>query len=974
MDRQEDPSFPYRRGLLTVTFPGASPEHVNRQVIKPLEKRLTQVEEIVHIDATARQGIALIDIKLHDTLRLTDNAWDRVRIAIGAAGREFPQGVGTPELDDRLVGTSTVVFALTGAAPLALAEAAKRLRDDLLALPEVSTANLTGDPGEQITVALEDAAMLRYGITPATVITQLQQSNRVVPGGTLHIAGKSVAISPISDLRSVEEIGELPIALPDGSAVPLASIAEVYRSAEQPPREQVWWDGERAVAVEIRVRRDAVDIVTFGAQVRRAVDALRPAYAPIQIREMFFQPRYTEARLNSLGKSLIYSMAIIAALLFATMGLRLGLIVASILPMVALSTLAVYALGGGVLHQMAIIGMVIALGVLVDNAVVMTENAQWHLNRGLSPAEAAKASAATLAWPLLTATGTTVSAFLPLMLAKGDTGDFTRAMPVMITLALLISYLYAVTVTPLLARRFLRHHSDKPARGSTLLGRLMQLTHYSTRRPWRVIFIGVIGAAGAGSSALFIEHRFFPEADRNQVIIDLLLPEGTHLSATAQAAHKLETALRHRPGVLSVHGFIGGSGPVFYYNLTPKPSAPQRARLVVNSDALTRNQALIAWVDDFSRRQLPDVEVVAKVLQQGPPLSAPIVVRVYNPDAARLAEATETVFRALAAIPGGRSVRHDLGTGVPTVEYAALDTVARQLGTGRTGMAETLLGRTHGLPAGHFRGGDDPVPIRIRSPQGEHYDINTLESAMVYASIANTPLMQLATTRLTLEPGAIYRRDQRRLARVYADLQPGTVYSRVLHPLRAKLATLSLPAQTVIEFGGEVEESGKANAAIATVAPVGIILLLLLLLQQFKSFRRVGLILLTIPFALAGIFPGLMLLGFPFGFQTLQGVIALVGIVVNNAILLIDLMDRRLIEGADIKSAVEEAVQRRTRPILLTAATTLCGLLPLAFSGTTLWPPIAWTIICGLISSTLLTLLVLPAICTVLLAPKPVTA
>jgi multidrug efflux pump subunit AcrB len=659
-------------------------------------------------------------------------------------------------------------------------------------------------------------------------------------------------------------------------------------------------------------------------------------------------------------------MGIIAGVLFLAMGVRLGLVVASILPLVALSTLAVYHLGGGVLHQMAIIGMVIALGVLVDNAVVMTEQIQWHLNRFNSTWEAAARAVGTLAWPLLTATGTTVAAFLPLMLAKGDTGDFTRAMPVMIMLALVMSYLYAVTVTPLLARRFLRQREageGKPSRQLVFFSRL------ATTHPWRVLLFGLLLIAAAASTALLTEQQFFPDADRSQVVVDLILPEGSHLSATAQAARKLEEGLRSRPGIGAIHSFIGGSGPVFYYNLKPKSDAPQRARLVVNTDSLKRNAEVVAWVERFARIELPDAQITAGVLRQGPPVSAPIEVRVYHTEAGGLAEATAQIYRTLAAIPGSRAVHHDLGSGIPTIDYSTLDTVVQELGVGRSGLAETLLGRSQGLYAGEYRGGADPIPIRLRSAEGERHSLSALQTSNVYTDTGAVPVMQLATRRLELEPGAIYRRDQRRLARVYSELQPGRVYSEVLQPLQARLETLPLPPGTIIEFGGEAEASEKANSAIAKAMPVGMVLLLLFLLQQFKSFTRVGVILLTIPFAMTGVFPGLMLLGFPFGFQTLQGVIALIGIVVNNAILLIDLIDQRLAAGVTIEAAVQEAVQRRTRPILLTVATTLCGLLPLAFSETTLWPPLAWTIITGLIASTLLTLLLLPALCTLLLRP-----
>jgi len=971
MDRQEDPSFPYRAGLITVPFPGAAPDRIERLVLKPLEEQIAEVEQVHLIESTARQGVALVTVELAGSVYDTDSAWDRVRVAMDDARRDYPDGVGQARLNDRVIDASTVLLAVTGSDdPLVLVDAAKKLRKRMIGLDEVSSTNLFGDPGKQVTIAIDDAAIARYRLSPQRIANDIRANNSVAAGGTILLAGASVNLKPNTDYDSIDDIRATAIGLPGGGTVPLSAIAHVYESSAQPPRERVWFQGERAVAVEVVAVRETTDVVAFGRRVRAAAQEMRPELAPLQIEEMFYQPAQTEQRLANLTFNLLASIAIILGILFVFMGWRMGVIVAVLLPLVTLTAIALYALGGGVLQQMAVIGLVVALGILVDNAIVMTENVQWHLNGGAKPHDAAMRSVRELAGPLLAATGTTLAAFVPMLLADGNSADFIRALPITIMLALGVSYLYAVTVTPLISQRFLRAQARSRR---DLVQRLADgLAHVTARHPAAWLALGVAAIAIALGCMRFVDQEFFPKADRATVIVDITLPEGTHLTRTQQTARELEQALHRMTGVQTVHGFIGTGGPKFYYNLQQLPEAPQRARLVVKTDGLERNHAIIGAIERYSADHLPAADVVASVLSQGPPVTAPIELRVFNDDPQRLVEATETIFNAALGIAGTRDVRHDLGTGVPSLDYTIEPAVARSFGVTPVDVAEALRGRSHGLIVGQYRAGEDPVPIKLRSPEGEHFSPTSLQTTSVYnAQGGAVPLMQVAITRLAIEPGAIRHHNQRRVAHVYSELVEGHVYSQVLTPLKARVAELTLPAGTEVEYGGDAEESGKANAALFTAAPLGIALLLFFLLVQFNSFIRVGLVLLTAPFALVGVVPGLLLLQIPFGFQPLLGLFALTGIVVNNAIVLIDVIDDRWRHGTSLEAAIAEAVRRRTRPILLTTATTIAGLLPLAFSDTTLWPPLAWPIITGLLASTVLTLIVLPAVCQLTMKPAP---
>lgn len=971
MDRQEDPSFPYRGGIITVAFPGAAPDSVERLVLKPLEEQIAEVEQVHLVKSIARQGVAIVIVELAGSVYDTDSAWDRVRVAMDDARRDYPDGVGQAQLNDRAVDASTVLLAVTGSDdPQILRTAAKKLRKRMIGIDKVSSTHLFGDPGKQVTIAINDAAISRYRLSPQGIANDIRASNKVAAGGSILLAGSSLTLKPNTDFNSIADIRATAIGLPDGGTVPLSALAHVYASSVQPPRERVWYDGSRSVAVEVIAARETTDVVNFGHRVRAAVDDMRAELAPLQIQEMFYQPSHTEERLTNLTFNLLASIAIILGILFVFMGWRMGVIVATLLPLVTLTAIALYALGGGVLQQMAVIGLVVALGILVDNAIVMTENVQWHLNRGATAHDAARRSVRELAGPLLAATGTTLAAFVPMLLADGNAADFLRALPITIMLALSVSYIYAITVTPLLSQRFLRPQAT--TRRDPLQHLADKLAHVTGRHPGAWLALGIVAIVIALGGMRFVDQEFFPQADRALVIVDITLPEGTHLTTTQRTARILEQALRTVDGVQTVHGFIGTGGPKFYYNLQQQPQAPQRARLVVKTDSLERNGAVINMIEHYSADHLPAANVVASVLSQGPPTTAPIELRVFNRDPQRLVQATEQVFNATLAIDGTRDVRHDLGTGAPSLDYEIQPAVARSFGVTPVDVAQALRGRSNGLIVGQYRAGEDPVPIKLRSPEGEYFSPTALQTTSIYNALGNAvPLMQVATTRLAIEPGAIRHHNQRRVAHVYSQLVEGHVYSQVLMPLKAAVAKLELPPDTHIETGGDAEESGKANAALFTAAPLGLALLLFFLLVQFNSFIRVGLVLLTAPFALVGVVPGLLLLGIPFGFQPMLGLFALTGIVVNNAIVLIDVIDDRWRDNTPLPEAIAEAVRRRTRPILLTTATTIAGLLPLALSNTTLWPPLAWPIITGLLASTVLTLIVLPAVCRLTMKPPP---
>jgi multidrug efflux pump len=968
MVRQEDPRLPDFWGQVVAPYPGADALAVERLVLTPIEDALAEVSQIKSVEATAYDEVAVLRLELRGGVRDFNKAWDDVREALDKARRDFPKGAGEPVLDENMVDQDAVVLAVTGSADTqALLQAARRVKDRLQALPLVKRAHLIADPGEQVTIGLDDAAARRLGLTMQQLAQQLGSRNRIMSGGSLEVAGKSLRLRPLSEFSSVQEIAQTSIDLPNGLSVPLNEVARVHLGPKEPAAARMRLNGAMAVGVALVPRQD-INLVTFGRSIEEQVRLIGREIKPLAIQTVTFQPARTQARLAELNVSLMFGVLIVAGILIMVMGLRLGLVVTAVVPLVTMTSVAIYAWGGGVLHQISIAALVLALGMLVDNAIVMAENVQWRIERGQGRREAALGAVGELRTPLLGATLTTVAAFVPMLISSGPTAAFTRSIPVIIMLTLMVSYAYALVVTPMLAQMVLRPGSSRNLQWLERVG--AGAARYAARNPWLVL----TAASGLLVVSLLlarsVPRQFFPSADRNQILVDVKLAEGAHLDATDDAVRTVEKALLQRPEVTRVASFMGRSAPAFYYNVPRVPFSPHFAQLIVETRSVAANTPLIAFIRQTLRPALPQAELVTRKLEQGPPVQAPVEVRLSADRLEDLSQAATALTTALKATPGTLDVRHDLGPGAPTLRFRINDAAAARYGLSRVDIAGAIYGRTRGQSIGELYFGEDPIPVVVRSAAGEHMPVADLQAVDIPSPDGRlVPLAQVAHIEPVWQPAAVRHRNGRRLVTVSSQLKDGFTFTRVLAALQSRLQTLDLPKTVTVSFGGDAEGSGEANGEMMRNLPIGLLLLLGVLLAEFNSFRRVAIILATVPLAAAGVVPGLLIGAQPFGFMSFLGVIALVGIVVNNAIVLLEVVESQRQAGADIPTALQEAAARRIRPILLTSATTVAGLLPLALSPSTLWPPLASAMISGLISSTLLTLVVVPALYRVLLRP-----
>lgn len=964
MPRQEDPEIVSRWGTVSVTFQGADPESVERLVIEPIEDALADVDEIRFLDAEASEGFAYIGIALYDSVGPgdIDSVWKDIEDAVARVEADLPAGADEPYIDHGLSDVEAVVLAITGSDdPLVLRHAALDLRETLLDVSQVSRIRVIGDPGEEVVIGYDEATAAALGVSRGRLAGLLQARNVLRPAGSVLSGEKRATLTPRTEFRDLEDIEATPIPLPGGTAVPLSSVASIRRGPEAAAPEMMRFRGQRAVGLGIIAQNEG-NIVTFGKSVREKLAALRPEYAPLSIEEVTFQPDRVQERIDGLGDSLLMSMLVVGGLVLWSMGARMGIVVTLVVPLVVFSSLAFYAVAGGVLHQMSVAALVIALGMLVDNAIVVVESMIRRLDEGESHQEAAIGAVRELALPLFTATGTTVAAFVPMLLAEGAVGEFTRAIPILVTIVLVVSYVYAILVTPLIARWVLRPSKSTRSfaveRFSLMLGRVAMRRYH--------LVIGVVLGALAGVAALapLVEQNFFPGSDRNELLVTLELPDGSRIETIDDAAQTVESVLGEHPRVTSVAAFIGRSAPHFYYNVPTITRAPHFAQLLVTTRSEADNAEVGAFVRSVAEDRLPGVSVIAAPLEQGPGSAAPIEVRLRGDDMEDLRQAAQTLGAALEKIEGTRSVRDNMSLGIPNVDLRVDDAAAAAYGIARGDVSDALFGTTRGYAVGSVRtGDDDPVPVLLRSPAGEWTPIESLGGVEIDTPSGTfVPLAQFVHFDVAWRPARYRRRDGKRSVAVLANLREGVPYSVVVSELHRQLDSLDLPPNVTVSLGGEAEGAGDANAAMAAALPIGFLMLVGFLMVEFNSFRRVLIVLATVPLAAVGVIPGLIVGQQPFGFMSVLGVVALAGVVVNNAIVLLDVVEQRRRQGATIEEALVDSIGLRIRPILLTTGTTVAGLLPLAFSGAALWPPLAWAMISGLVASSVLTLVFVPAL------------
>ncbi|HMN92972.1 MAG TPA: efflux RND transporter permease subunit [Hydrogenophaga sp.] len=990
LGQDEDPPFTFRAMVVQAYWPGATAQQVAEQVSDRIERTLQEVPYADVIRSYAKPGEALIIFQLRDSSPPGEVAqiWTTVRKKIGDMRGSLPQGVAGPFFNDEFGDVFGVIYALQGEGftPAEKKQVADGIRQRLLDVKDVSKVELFRVQAEKLYIEVSQRRLATLGLDLNQVLASLGQQNAVESAGSLQTPLDVLHVRVGGAFDSVDELRAMPIRSPDGTQIRLGDIADVHLGYADPPRVLVRHGGEDSIALGISMASGG-DIVALGRNLRSAVAALDAGLpAGMRLVQVQDQPRAVTTSVNEFIKVLIEAVVIVLAVSFVALGLhrreggkglrrytldmRPGLVVLITIPLVLAVTFLVMQYWGIGLHKISLGSLIIALGLLVDDAIIAVEMMVRKLEEGHSMMRAATFTWEVTAMPMLTGTLITAAGFLPIGLARSAVGEYTFAIFGVTAAALVISWFVAVIFVPYLGVKLLK---VKPHVGQIqevfdgpFYDRFRATVDWCVEHRW--ITIGataltfVLGLAGMGQ----VQQQFFPDSSRPEILVDVWLPEGSSIAATDEVTRRIEQRLAQEPGVRSVTTWVGSGVPRFYLPLDQIFPQSNVAQLIVLPRDLRERERLRQALPGVLASEFPEVRGRVKLLPNGPPVPYPVQFRVIGDDPAVLRDLADEVKEAMRRNPNALGVNDNWNESVKVMRLEVDQVKARTLGLSSQSIARASHTLLSGTTVGQYRDGDKLIDIVLRQPLEERSTITDL--AQVYlptASGQSVPLLQVARPAFDWEPGVMWRENRSYAITVQSDttegLQGATVTAELLPVLRqieVDWRQRGLSGYR-IEVAGAVEESSKGSSSIAAGIPLMLFLVFTLLMLQLQSFSRALLVFITGPLGMAGVAAALLLLNRPFGFVALLGVIALMGMVQRNSVILIDQIEQDRARGVPAWDAIVDSTVRRMRPIVLTAAAAVLAMIPLSRS--VFWGPMAVAIMGGLIVATVLTLLALPA-------------
>lgn len=970
MPRLENPDFTIRTAVVATYFPGAAPQKVEELITDKLEKKIQEMAEVKTLASQSLSGLSLIEVEVQARYYNLQPIWEKLRNKLDDIRPSLPEGVYGPYVNDEFGDVFPVVLALTGDgySYRELKDAADDIRDALLRVPQVAKVVFYGTQDERIFIEFSNARLADLGLTPLQLADLLKAQNVLRPGGNAQVGPERVIIEATGEFKSLDQIKRVSLRISGRSeCIYLEDVAAIERHFVDPPTTLTSYNGRPAIMLAVSMAADG-KVTEFGRRIRDGLDHLRADWpVGLECEPFLYQPKFVERAIGDFTGNLEEAFFFVVVVMFFLCGWRTGLIVGTLVPLAMLLCIALMPLCHIKLHSVSIASLIIALGMLVDNGIVTSENILVRLSNGEERGSACAAAVRELWLPLLTSSLTTIVAFLPIALAQSDVGEYCLALFQVITLTLLGSWVLSLTFTPMLCYYFLKPAARRTAYDTRPYAVYRALLLWGLRRRWA--FLGLLVLLFAASIWGFrcVPTIFFPPNEREMLLIDFWQPYGTDIRTTRDQAARLESFLLADTNVAAVGAFIGDGGPRWYLALNIEQENPNYANLIVNTKTVAGVAPLIQKLKAHLAAEYPDARFTVKQLENGPPVGAPIQIRIAGKDPAVIYRLRDRIQNALKTVPGVVNIRDNWGEWTKKLVVEVNQEQAKLAGFTSQDVALSLQSQISGMEATEFREGKEIIPIVMRSRNAYRENIGKIESLNVYsyATSKSLPLLQIARTRLTWQPSNIRRRNTVRTMTVMTDVQ-GRFASEVLADAIPKLDALrgsaDWPTGYRVEYAGEDADSQEAQNSMLAGLPLAIGLLLLILVWQFNSIRRPLIIALTVPPMMVGITAGLLITNAPYGFMAFLGLISLMGVIVNNAIMMIDRIEIERAAGQNLQDAIVVSAQRRLRPILATAITTIVGLIPLSLQGGEMWRPMANTIMFGLAFATLLTLVQCPVL------------
>jgi multidrug efflux pump len=985
LGRAEDPDFTFKVMVVRTLWPGATAREVEAELTERLEKKLQETPWIDNLKSASRAGESLIFLQLKDYTPKQEvpEAWRQVRKKLDDIRHTLPAGVQGPYPNDEFGDVYVNIYALTGTGydHAELRRAAVGIQKALRALPDVKKVDLLGVQDEKIYIDMAPRRLASLGLTPAMVANALAQQNAVQPAGFVETPSDRVRLRVSGAFDSVEQIRATDLVI-GGRHLRLGDVAAVTRGFADPPNPRMRVDGKDAVGIAVVMAKGG-DVISLGKTLQAEMAAQSQGLPlGLEITTVADQPTVVRVSLNLFVKVLAEAVLIVLAVSFLSLGFRTGMVVALSIPLVLAITFLLMKMFGIDLHRISLGALIIALGLLVDDAIIAVEMMVVKIEQGWEKAKAATFAYTSTAFPMLTGTLITAAAFTPVGFAKSGAGEYAFAIFAVTSIALLVSWVVAVIFTPYIGYKILderalrkygeKHHGD--AYDTPFYRRFRALVEWCLRHRWTVIGLTVL--AFIGGMALFkfgVQYQFFPPSNRSELIVDLWLPQGASLKATETEVKRVETLLARddmRDKLVNVASYIGNGAPRFYLPLDQQLFNDNFGQLVVvTQDFAAREAVRAALLEAFAA---PDgswshLRTRVQRLENGPPVGYPVVFRVSGADVDVLRGIAQEVATTMRANANVTNVHLDWNEKAKSVRVRIDQDRARLLGVSSQEVAQALQAQQQGVTLTQYREGDQLIDIVWRADGSERGRLDRLADLPIPSNTAQggkwIPLAQVARLEPVLEEDIIWRRDRRPTIQVRADLANDKVTApTVTLQIDPRLDELRqrLPPGYRIEIGGTLEESAKNENALKAVVPLMIVAVITLLMMQLQSMRRTFMALLTAPLGLIGVALALFALAAPFGFVANLGVIALMGMILRNSVILVDQIDQDEQAGKSQWEAIVGAAVRRFRPIMLTAAASVLAMIPL--SRQIFWGPMAVAIMGGLIVATVLTLLFLPAL------------
>ncbi|NBB29727.1 efflux RND transporter permease subunit [Cellulophaga sp. BC115SP] len=986
MPRREDPKITIRQGLVIAYFPGANSAQVEDQVTKKLEQYLFQYEEVnkAKTYSTTKDGIVVVNVELTEKVKLPDVFWSKLRHQLLVSKQlDLPEGVRGPIVNSDFGDTEAMVIALESnkASYAELKTYAQKLEDYLRTIPAASKIKRVGEQKEQIVVSSSSEKLSQYGVSLQQIVKVLQSQNSINATGSVKTEQSKTPLYTNGFYNTENDLANQIVgASQSGSTVKVSDVANLKRDYTE-PQSIITVNGNKAILLSIQMH-EGNNIVQFGDEVNKKIEAVKQVLpSEVKITTIVNQPHLVDENVSHFIHEFFLAILSVIVVVVLLLPLRIAAVAATAIPMTVAVTFAIMHALGIELHQVSLAALILVLGMVVDDAIVIADNYVELLDEGVERWTAAWRSASDLVIPVLAATITIIASFMPMILLNGSVGEFIFALPITVAVALASSFIVAMLLTPMLCFMFIKkglhQHGENEKKSRKSLLDYMQigynnLLEWCVKHPIATIISSVIPILLAG--LLFkagVRQLFFPSAERNQFVVELWMPTGTKLEKTNQAILKAEALIKGDKRVLSYATFTGTAAPRFYYNFSPEFPTTNYAQILINTTTDKTAEELAEELSNKVEMAIPEGTTFVKLMQQGSPLKAPVEVRIIGDDINHLKDLSNQVSTIIKKTAGSKFVRSDFGE-----DYYGfgikLKEEANRLGFTTTSISQTVYTGFSGAAISTMYEGNNAVDIVLRLDENSRRNTDDLANTYMKSPVtgANVPLRQIADITPEWQAGKIMHRNGVRTLTVQSELAEGVLPAELVKAIQPEINKLPLPSGYRIEYGGEDANKKETFSQLVTVLMVSLVLIFFILLFQFRNLKESAIVMLTIPLSLFGAILGLYVTGNNFSFTAFIGLISLSGIVVRNAIILVDHTNELMKHGMDIRTAAIESGKRRLRPIFLTAMAAAIGVVPMIVSHSPMWAPLASVLAFGVVWSMLMALLSVPVLYIGWIKPK----